>query len=176
MFAKGKESETAFQTESAAGAAASKSANKWGRNVPSIFSEDVTIEGTLRSDGDVQFDGTINGNIHSGVLTIGEKATINGEIVADDVTIYGRVVGTVRADNVHLMSSAHVEGDIFHNALAVETGAFFEGNCKRVQNPKSDASSPSKKESAVPNTSKTSDQADVATRAPAKSDVTSTAA
>ena len=176
MFAKGKEGETPVQTESAAGATASKSANKWGRNVPSIFSEDVTIEGTLRSEGDVQFDGTINGNIHSGVLTIGEKATINGEIVADDVTVYGRVVGTVRADNVHLMSSAHVEGDVFHNTLAVETGAYFEGNCKRVQNPKSDASSSSKRDGGITASSKSTDQSDVATRAPAKSEVTSSAA
>ncbi len=154
MFAKSKEGDAVDQTESAATSEAAKPNNKRGQNVPSIFSEDVTIEGTLRSEGDIQFDGTINGNIHSSVLTIGEKATINGEIVADKAMVCGCVVGTVRADNVHLMSSAHVEGDIFYNALAVETGAYFEGNCKRIQNQKSDVRSASKSESAVPNSEK----------------------
>ena len=174
MFAKGKEGETVEKAETTAATSPAAKPQKWGRNVPSIFSEDVTIEGTLRSAGDVQFDGTINGNIHSGVLTIGEKATINGEVLADEVSVYGRVVGTVRANSVNLMSSAHVEGDVFHNSLAVESGAFFQGQCKRVDNPTSDAAPRSKSDSA--SASQKSDKADVAKRPDAKSGVTSSAA
>lgn len=106
-----------------------------GRVAPSIISADLFIEGSLKSDGDIQFDGRIEGSIRSRSLTIGEKATINGEIVADDVTIRGRVQGSVRARKVHLSNTSHVEGDIFHNALGVESGAFFQGNCRHVDDP-----------------------------------------
>lgn len=106
-----------------------------GRVAPSIISADLVIEGSLKSDGDIQFDGRIEGSIRSRSLTIGEKATINGEIVADDVTIRGRVQGSVRARKVHLSNTSHVEGDIFHNALGVESGAFFQGNCRHVDDP-----------------------------------------
>ena len=34
-----------------------------------------------------------------------------------------------------LASTCHVEGDILHEAFAVETGAFFEGNCRHADNP-----------------------------------------
>lgn len=149
MFAKGKGNGTVAQTESATAAARARPSSKSGRNIPSIFSESVMIQGTLCSEGDIQFEGTINGNVHSGTLTIGKKATINGEIVADEVTAYGCIFGTVRADRVYLMSSSHVEGDIFHKSLTVETGAFFQGHCKRIQDPKSDGAAPAATRSTV---------------------------
>ena len=49
--------------------------------------------------------------------------------------IRGRVVGTIRGRRVQLASTCHVEGDILHEALAVETGAFFEGNCRHSDDP-----------------------------------------
>ena len=95
----------------------------------------TTKSSNKRAAGDIQIDGRLEGNIRSGSLTVGEKATVNGDIVANEVTIRGRVVGGVRARRVTLASSAHVEGDILHNALAVETGAFFDGNCRHVEDP-----------------------------------------
>ncbi len=66
---------------------------------------------------------------------IGDKAVINGEIFAEDVTVRGRVQGSIRARKVLLCSTCHVEGNILHEAFAVETGAFFEGNCRHADNP-----------------------------------------
>src|SRR5690606_2330585 len=53
----------------------------------------------------------------------------------DDIVIRGRVIGTIRGRRVQLSSTSHVEGDILHEALAVETGAFFEGNCRHSDDP-----------------------------------------
>lgn len=109
-----------------------------GRAAPSIISADVVLVGNITSGGDIQIDGTVEGDIRSTSLTVGEKATINGEIVADDVVIRGRVMGSVRARRVQLCSNCHVEGNILHEALAVETGAFFEGNCRHSADPMAD--------------------------------------
>ena len=105
---------------------------------PSIISADLTVTGTLVSNGDIQIDGVVEGDVRSVGLVIGEKAQIHGEIFADDLTVRGRVMGRIRARKVQLSATAHVEGDILHEAFAVEAGAFFEGNCRHSDNPLGD--------------------------------------
>ncbi|MBL1234323.1 MAG: polymer-forming cytoskeletal protein, partial [Rhodobiaceae bacterium] len=61
-----------------------------GRTAPSIISADLIVEGNLIASGDIQIDGTVQGNVRSVSLTIGEKATINGEVVAEDMIVRGR--------------------------------------------------------------------------------------
>jgi len=114
--------------------------NKPARSsAPSILSADTAITGTLVSAGDMQIDGKVEGDVRSVSLVIGDKAEIHGEIVADEVTVRGRVVGRIRARKVLLCATSHVEGDILHEAFAVESGAFFEGNCRHSDNPLGDA-------------------------------------
>jgi cytoskeletal protein CcmA (bactofilin family) len=98
----------------------------------------VVVVGNLTSGGDIQIDGTVEGDVRSVSLTVGDKATINGEIVADDVVVRGRVIGSIHARRVQLCSNCHVEGNILHEALAVETGAYFEGNCRHSADPLSE--------------------------------------
>ncbi len=107
---------------------------------PSILSHDLTVAGQLSSTGDIQIDSHIKGEIRSHSLTIGEKANVEGEIAGEDIVIRGKVTGTIIGKRVHLCQSAHVEGDIFHEALAVENGSFFNGSVSRVEDPLSLAS------------------------------------
>ena len=128
MFSKAKEAENQHvQT--------AQQARRMVKSAPSIISTDMIVHGSLVATGDIQVDGRVEGDIESGSLTIGEKATIHGEVTCEEVIIRGRVIGSVRANRVHLAGTSHVEGDIFHQALAVETGAFFEGNCRHSDNP-----------------------------------------
>ncbi|HKU65699.1 MAG TPA: polymer-forming cytoskeletal protein [Rhizomicrobium sp.] len=106
-----------------------------GLSAPSIISTDMTMQGSLSSNGDIQIDGRVEGDIRSIGLVIGEKAEVHGEIYAEDVTVRGKVVGHIRARKVLLAATSRVEGDILHEAFAVETGAFFEGNCRHSDNP-----------------------------------------
>jgi cytoskeletal protein CcmA (bactofilin family) len=107
-------------------------------SAPSIISADLVVNGTLTSSGDIQIDGKVEGNVNSTGLVIGDKAYIQGDVMAEDVIIRGRVKGAIRARKVLLASTCHVEGDILHEAFAVETGAFFEGNCRHADNPLAD--------------------------------------
>jgi cytoskeletal protein CcmA (bactofilin family) len=101
----------------------------------SVLSSDLTVVGNLRTTGDIQVEGTIEGDIRAHLLTVGETATIKGEVVADDVVINGRVVGRVRGLKVRLTSTARVEGDIIHKTIAIESGAHFEGSVQRQDDP-----------------------------------------
>jgi cytoskeletal protein CcmA (bactofilin family) len=101
----------------------------------SVLSPDLTIVGNLKTTGDIQIEGTVEGDIRAHLLTVGEGATVRGEIVADDVVINGRIVGRVRGLKVRLTSTARVEGDIIHKTIAIESGAHFEGSVQRQEDP-----------------------------------------
>ena len=105
------------------------------RNSPSVIGNDLTIMGNLVSRGEVQVDGEIQGDIHGTNIVVGEKAKITGAIVADEVVVRGHVMGSIRGKRVMLQSSSHVEGDVFHQALSIEQGAFFEGKSRRSEDP-----------------------------------------
>ena len=100
-----------------------------------VLSSDLTVVGNLRTTGDIQVEGTVEGDIRAHLLTVGESATIRGEIVADDIVVNGRVIGRVRGLKVRLTSTARVEGDIIHKTIAIESGAHFEGSVQRQEDP-----------------------------------------
>ncbi|OXE36808.1 MAG: cell shape determination protein CcmA [Phenylobacterium zucineum] len=103
--------------------------------VASLLSENLTIEGNLLSDGEIQIDGVVRGDIRVGKLTLGETGHIEGQIFAESVEIRGRMIGSITAKQVKLLGTAHVEGDITHEQLAMETGAFFQGRSLKFQRP-----------------------------------------
>ena len=110
----------------------------------SVISADLHITGNVKTTGDIQVEGTVEGDIRAHLLTIGETATINGEVMADDVVINGRVVGRVRGLKVRLTATARVEGDIIHKTIAIESGAHFEGSVQRQEDPLTKAARQSK--------------------------------
>ena len=101
----------------------------------SVLSPDILLKGNLRTSGDVQIEGTVEGDVRAHVLTVGESAKIIGEVVADDVVINGRVEGTIRGVKVRLTSTAQVVGDVIHKTIAIESGAHFEGSASRQEKP-----------------------------------------
>src|SRR5438105_7392244 len=68
-------------------------------------------------------------------LVIGDGAQIEGSVIAQDVTVCGRVKGTIRAVRVKLQDGGVVEGDIFHRSLSIDENSVFEGSSRRVENP-----------------------------------------
>ncbi|MEM8592379.1 MAG: polymer-forming cytoskeletal protein [Pseudomonadota bacterium] len=117
----------------------------------SVLSADLMIQGNLRTSGDIQIEGQVEGDIRAHLLTVGEGATVKGECIADDVVVNGRIIGRVRGLKVRLTSSARVEGDIIHKTIAIESGAHFEGSVQRQDDP---LSTGSKTPTAVPTAAK----------------------
>lgn len=101
----------------------------------SVLSSDLHITGNLKTTGDIQIEGTVEGDIRAHLLTVGDGATVKGEVIADDVVVNGRIVGRVRGLKVRLTSTARVEGDIIHKTIAIESGAHFEGSVQRQDDP-----------------------------------------
>lgn len=95
----------------------------------SLIGENVVMKGDLTSDGEVQLDGAVLGDLKVGHLAIGEAGQVEGVIEAESVEVRGRVAGTIIARTVKLYATARVEGDITHEQISIETGAHFAGRC-----------------------------------------------
>jgi cytoskeletal protein CcmA (bactofilin family) len=110
-----------------------------GKGMPSIISTDFRVIGNVTSEGDVQLDGTIDGNLKAKSLVVGPSGSIRGEVKADRIQIQGSVTGPIRARTVEIAKTAKVMGDVFYESLTVETGALIDGACKRWDAEKGDA-------------------------------------
>jgi cytoskeletal protein CcmA (bactofilin family) len=107
-------------------------------NAPSIIGGGLVVSGNLVSEDDIQIDGRVEGDVRAASVVVGENAVIQGDIVAEEAVIRGRLEGSVRARKLQLCSTARVNGNILHEAMSVETGAIFQGNCRHSENPLSD--------------------------------------
>ena len=106
-----------------------------GPATASHIGADLTVIGNLVYKGEVHIDGQIQGDLHAMQITVGESARITGGVVADEVIVRGAISGSIRGRRVVLQSSSHVEGDVFHQQLGIEQGAYFEGKSRRVDDP-----------------------------------------
>ncbi len=101
----------------------------------SVIGVDLVIHGNLTSKGEVQIEGEVQGDIHATHVVLGERARVTGGIIAEECIIRGHLLGTIRGRRVLLQGSAHVEGDVYHQTMAIEQGAFFEGKSRRTDDP-----------------------------------------
>ena len=108
----------------------------------SLIADDITIEGNVVGDGELHVDGVIRGDVRVPRLSIGETGHIEGAVQAEVVEARGRIVGTVTAKHVKLLGTCYVDGDITHEQLTMETGAFFQGRSLKFQRQPAPAAAP----------------------------------
>lgn len=113
-------------------AGASQASRKLG---DSTIGEDLIITGNVSSKGEIHIDGEVKGDVACVALVLGESGRLEGNVIAEDVVIRGRLIGSVRALRVTLQAMCHVEGDVYHQSIALEQGAFFEGRSSRTEDP-----------------------------------------
>ncbi len=101
----------------------------------SIITDGTVIKGNLVMEGELHFDGAIEGNVTARRVTLGEHGKVAGIITADYVEVYGSVLGEIMARGVKLGSSAQVNGNITQETITIESGAVLNGRCRRVDDP-----------------------------------------
>ena len=89
----------------------------------SHLSKAITVMGDLESDGELHIYGNVRGQVCADRLVVGPGGYLEGDVIARDVHIEGRLAGRIFALNVTLDSAAEVTGRIFHNTITVAKGA-----------------------------------------------------
>jgi cytoskeletal protein CcmA (bactofilin family) len=133
----------------------SKASSSNGNNqrrglIPSVVASGMHVLGNIVSDGTLDIDGHIDGNVRARQISIRPNGHIRGDVTADVVDIYGTVEGVIKAQAVNLYASAHVVGTIMHEALTIEDGAFVDGKFKRTDRIFADDESAEMKRLAAP--------------------------
>ncbi|MES2985336.1 MAG: polymer-forming cytoskeletal protein [Pseudomonadota bacterium] len=100
---------------------------------PSVIAENMCVLGNIVSDGVLDIDGQVDGNVRAHTVTVRANARIRGDVMADDIFIYGAVEGLIKAQNVTLFASAQVSGTIMHESIIIEDGAVVDGKLKRTE-------------------------------------------
>jgi cytoskeletal protein CcmA (bactofilin family) len=113
--------------------------------VASLIAENLTVEGGISGEGELHIDGIVRGDVRIGKLTIGDTGHVEGSIFAEAVEARGRVIGAITAKQVRLYGTCYIDGDITHEQLAMETGAFFQGRSLKFQRPPTPAAEPAAK-------------------------------
>src|SRR5947207_9896228 len=97
-----------------------------------LLSRGVKIKGTVKFTNELLIDGEVEGTIDStGSLTIGEHASIRGEIKSKSVKVRGTVEGNIVAtERCELQAGCTLQGDIEAPRLVVDENATFVGSAK----------------------------------------------
>jgi cytoskeletal protein CcmA (bactofilin family) len=97
-----------------------------------LLSRGVTIIGSVKFSDQLLIDGEVKGDIKStGTLTIGEHASIYGEVRSKSVTVQGTVEGNIFAtERCELKAGCTLRGNIEAPRLVVDENATFLGSAK----------------------------------------------
>jgi len=99
----------------------------------SVVASNMNVLGNIVSDGILDIDGQVDGNVRGHSVTVRPDGRIRGDLVATEVFVHGTVDGLIKAENVTLFASAHVRGTIMHESITIEDGAKVDGKLKRTE-------------------------------------------
>jgi cytoskeletal protein CcmA (bactofilin family) len=104
-------------------------------SAPSIIGSDVEIVGNISTNGEIQLDGAVEGDLRAASVTMGENGSLNGTLSADRVIVRGTVEGSINGRVVELNKTARITGDVKHETLSIEAGARIDGQFKYDEDP-----------------------------------------
>lgn len=100
----------------------------------SLIGAGTKVEGSISTEGSVRIDGTMVGDVVAKTnVAIGLGGSLEGTLSATNVSLAGRVKGTITAtEKLILESKSVLQGDIRASKLVVDEGATFDGRCTMI--------------------------------------------
>lgn len=109
------------------------------KNDTSIISKGLFLNGDLISDGLLEIEGKIEGNVKGNEITIRECGFINGNVISNILNIKGGFKGVIKSQKINISKKANIKGTLEYVSLCVEDGASIDGDLKRVNEIKFDS-------------------------------------
>jgi cytoskeletal protein CcmA (bactofilin family) len=94
-----------------------------------VIPKEVVIGGSIKADTPGQISGIVNGDIICKArIVIHKDGIVNGNIIADELLVYGHINGDIKSCNkVTVQSGAVVKGNINTAEIHIEKEALIEG-------------------------------------------------
>jgi cytoskeletal protein CcmA (bactofilin family) len=95
----------------------------------SVIGTGTLVTGNIKSEGTIRIDGKVVGNVATQSDTaIGLTGIVEGSIEARNITVAGKVLGTLNAaQKLVLESKSVLKGDLRTARLVIDEGAVFDG-------------------------------------------------
>jgi cytoskeletal protein CcmA (bactofilin family) len=110
-----------------------------GKNDPiremNLIAIGTVIEGKIRSQGSVRIDGKLIGDVTAGEsLAVGLTGEVEGNVTAKNVTVGGKIRGTLSAaEKIVFEGKSVVRGDVRATRLVVDEGCIFDGRISMTE-------------------------------------------
>ncbi len=100
----------------------------------------VSMQGVLKAEGNIRIDGLFEGQIETaGNVIVSRTARVAANISARNVLVAGLVVGNIVAhEQLDILSSGRIKGDIEMTTLFIEEGGKHHGQTRMVGEDDSD--------------------------------------
>lgn len=96
--------------------------------INSHFKGDIKTQGTLRVDG------TVEGNIETDWLILGETSHLKGDALSRGIIVGGRVDGNLTArEIIEIKTKGQVTGELATSKLSIAEGAMFDGRSSMIR-------------------------------------------
>lgn len=94
-----------------------------------FIGKSITVRGTLRGEGDLVVEGTVEGTIElRDQLLVQQGGRVSADVQAANLTVFGELTGSVQATTlVAINAGSRVIGDITAPRVIIEDGARFKG-------------------------------------------------
>lgn len=102
------------------------------RSIPSIISAGLYVQGDLRTEGNIEIDGEVEGNIRCDTVTVRRDGVVKGNISANEIFLDGSANGMIKGKNIYVAPGATVSGVLFYDTLTVKDGAALNAQCKSL--------------------------------------------
>jgi len=101
-----------------------------------VIGQSISVEGTVRGEANLFIEGSLKGKIElkKHHVKVGSKGRVEAEIHADNVTISGRLSGSIDAHGkVEITKDAHFSGEIRAKRISIEDGAYLKAVIELVR-------------------------------------------
>jgi cytoskeletal protein CcmA (bactofilin family) len=97
----------------------------------SVLASDLRINGIVATEGTLEVNGVIEGEIAADSLLIGHEGEVGGKVRAGQTELRGKLTGEIASTRLTLRAAAHMEADATCEELVIESGAHVEGHFAR---------------------------------------------
>jgi cytoskeletal protein CcmA (bactofilin family) len=104
----------------------------------------MKIIGDIESNGVIKVEGTVEGAIRGArQVLLARTGVIDGDILADEAILGGKVKGTVTAtERVEIQNTCRIEGNIHTKSIVVVEGGMINGSVRMEDAVRPSGSSP----------------------------------
>lgn len=99
------------------------------RSSKTVIGKQISVDGTICGGEDLIIEGRLKGKVELDKhhVTVGNSGQVEAEILADNVTVSGRLAGNIHASGrVEITRQADFCGEIKASSIAIEDGAYLK--------------------------------------------------